>query len=237
MASGYEALVLANKPVLYVPGGEVSGSIAEDRSRTLDCTFNESPRRGMPGPPGLGLGFDPLGSGSNRVSRAYTTLYSTTSTAMSWEAWVLLKDPISAGGNTVFNKGSNSAAFSNRSWDVLIDTNAKLTFWFFQTTIRYIYTSNRALTIGRWHHIAVTFGNGVVSLYIDGQLDGPPVTRAGQPNGGSSLPIYIGFRSGTTSCTFNGTICQVAYYLHTRLSSAEIGKRWAYSRSLTTTAL
>ena len=62
---------------------------------------------------------------------------------------------------------------------------------------------------GEWHHVAATFDNGTVSIYIDGNLDA--MTTTGPLFGSSSLRYgFLGV--GSESGTYNGTTGPASYF-------------------------
>jgi len=73
-------------------------------------------------------------------------------------------------------------------------------------------------TLNEWHHVAVTFDQGDVKLYIDGSVEGSGA--APSPLAGNNLPLRIGADSQGQSL-FHGLIDDVAVFDHA-LTEAEI---------------
>ncbi|MHC4431745.1 MAG: LamG domain-containing protein [Planctomycetota bacterium] len=73
-------------------------------------------------------------------------------------------------------------------------------------------------TLEQWHHVAVTFDEGVVRLYVDGSVSGEG--SAPSPLAGNSLTLRIGADSNGQSL-FHGLIDDARVYNHA-LTEAEI---------------
>ena len=73
-------------------------------------------------------------------------------------------------------------------------------------------------TLEEWHHVAVTFDDGDVRLYVDGSIEGGG--SAPSPLAGNSLPLRIGADSDGQSL-FHGLIDDARVYNHA-LTDAEI---------------
>ncbi|MEN6423903.1 MAG: LamG-like jellyroll fold domain-containing protein [Phycisphaerales bacterium] len=79
-------------------------------------------------------------------------------------------------------------------------------------------STNVGYTLNEWHHMAVTFDQGDVKLYIDGAVEG--TGTAPSPLAGNSLPLRIGADSEGQSL-FHGLIDDAAVFDHA-LTEAEI---------------
>jgi hypothetical protein len=73
-------------------------------------------------------------------------------------------------------------------------------------------------TLEEWHHVAVTFDEGDVKLYVDGSIEGEGI--APSPLAGNNLPLRIGADSDGQSL-FHGLIDDVRVY-NMALTEAEI---------------
>ncbi|RMG80546.1 MAG: LamG domain-containing protein, partial [Chloroflexi bacterium] len=84
--------------------------------------------------------------------------------------------------------------------------------------------ANTALTVGKWHHVAVTFVNatGEVKIYIDGVLDrtGTWVNHQGTQTVGE-IKVSSTWYSAGASAPLLGSMCDLAIY-NRALSEAEV---------------
>ena len=66
----------------------------------------------------------------------------------------------------------------------------------------YSFESTNKVNDGEWHHVAVVFDNGLLSMYIDGELD--KSENIGSSAFGSGLKRYGFVGSGSETTSFNG---------------------------------
>ncbi|MEL7146796.1 MAG: LamG-like jellyroll fold domain-containing protein, partial [Bacteroidota bacterium] len=66
----------------------------------------------------------------------------------------------------------------------------------------YSFESTNKVNDGEWHHVAVVFDNGQLSMYIDGELD--KSENIGSATFGSGLKRYGFIGSGSETTSFNG---------------------------------
>ncbi len=84
------------------------------------------------------------------------------------------------------------------------------------------YSANGAITVGlnEWHHVAGTYENSTIKLYVDGVLD--TTTASAAAMGKSTTNLFIGENSESTGRTWNGLLDDVRIYRRA-LSASEIG--------------
>jgi len=85
-------------------------------------------------------------------------------------------------------------------------------------------------TLDEWHHVAVTFDEGDVKLYVDGSIEGEGSTSS--PLAGNSIPLRIGADSNAQNL-FHGLIDDVRVYNHalteTEIRAAMVGEAVAFA--------
>ena len=99
-------------------------------------------------------------------------------------------------------------------------TDGKLRAWFGGNTI----DSNTSLQSGAWSHVAATFDNTTIKLYINGVLDNSSSASGSIVTGRA---VTIGSVNAHNDYFFNGTIDEVIVWNRT-LSADEIYNHWAY---------
>ncbi|HRT40318.1 MAG TPA: DUF2341 domain-containing protein, partial [Candidatus Woesebacteria bacterium] len=129
-------------------------------------------------------------------------------TSFTVSAWIKFSsNPATQRG--IVSKGSASG---NNRFDLNLETNGKIRFWF--SSSGNTAFSKSALSINTWHHI-VGIWNGTQSIvYVDGIAgtainNSPSVTI-------SSDPIYIGSWNRESPWFFNGYIDEVKIYAYAR---------------------
>jgi hypothetical protein len=97
------------------------------------------------------------------------------------------------------------------------------------------YSSTATLSTGVWYHGAMTFNNGTLNFYLNGQLDSTQATGCSSI-GTSSNPLDIGFAAsgGQAWNYFSGIIDDVAIW-NTALTSAEMTTIYQRESALTVT--
>ena len=71
--------------------------------------------------------------------------------------------------------------------------------------------TDQVITIGRWHHVAVTSDGMTTTLYLDGATD-PAWTIPRQPVSGTSNPLRFGFTTGYGGTQLDGALDEVQLY-------------------------
>lgn len=98
---------------------------------------------------------------------------------------------------TIFTTRYGSNTGSNAGW-ISLNTEGK-TLWFYNGQYHGVNSSN--FTIGQWHHIAVTYKDGLATWYLDGQQIGNPI----QDTAGSvGAHPYFCLGDGYTGTSWNG---------------------------------
>ena len=123
------------------------------------------------------------------------------------EAWIRID---AAADRTVFMKGEYGYGLS-------IDSSNKLRFWSTgDRSISDAVVSNMAISLGNWHHIAVSSDGAVVKFYIDGKFAGNNRTDAAFTS--ANGPLYVGKSGLIGSDYFNGIIDEVRVWNTVRTS-------------------
>jgi hypothetical protein len=128
------------------------------------------------------------------------------------EAWVLLKE-WPAGDDTrrwIVNK--NTHEFTQGHYALMIDGNkagAYLNIGGGQENCYEAWSAPNALSLNRWHHLAMTYDGSSLKVY----LDGTPVASKtiDKPRVPGSTPLHIGRRQDGYNC-FKGIIDEVRIY-------------------------
>ena len=98
---------------------------------------------------------------------------------------------------TIFTTRYGSNTGSNAGW-ISLNTEGK-TLWFYNG--QYHGVNSNTFTIGKWHHIAVTYKNGLATWYLDGQQVGNPIQDT---IGSVGAHPYFCLGDGYTGTSWNG---------------------------------
>lgn len=231
----YVSEVLADSPLGYWRQGDASGTTMTDSSGNgRNGTYVNSPTLAQSG----ALSSDPsdtavLYDGSN--DRADTTWGSWQNvTDITVEAWI--KTTASGSDRMICARDGNSG---HRIFDFLVNSTGKLVFTRRElpsgSTSLLSATSTVNVNDGNWHHVAATFDQTTIQLYIDGSPENS--ATAGPGNGGLRQSATAIFQvacknNGGPNSFFSGTIDEVAYY-GTVLSAARLAAHHTASSSIT----
>ena len=92
----------------------------------------------------------------------------------------------------------------------------------------YHYSTANSITMGNWHHVAVTWGpTGGIKFYINGSLD-TTISSSGSGNGWSQNTHYLGYESGTRR--YKGDI-DIARIYEKELSLTQIQQNYNAEKS------
>jgi len=145
---------------------------------------------------------------------------------MTMEAWV--KADANQTRTIILAKWGPSGS---RSYELGIDSNGNTQLFaavdngaFLET----LYTDVAPLVPGTWYHVAATYKEGVVDLYINGALDATR-SNAGGTIASSTDSLKIGARNPTPERFFNGTIDEVKIYPFA-LAAAQINQNYLQSK-------
>jgi predicted glutamine amidotransferase len=136
-------------------------------------------------------------------------------TEMTMECWVKSGVDSQSATNILGKWMSNQP----RSYQLGFDTNGNSQlFVAVQNTngfLQTLYSDTSPLVTGTWYHVAATYKNGLLNLYVNGVLDAT-ATNAGGAITGSTVPLRIGCRDNAdgSACErfFDGSIDEVKIY-------------------------
>lgn len=135
------------------------------------------------------------------------------------EFW--LKANVAGAGTYLLGK---SHPDGGQGWDVRLDANrvqvVGLNGWGFTIT------SGASISVGAWHHVALSAAASAVELWIDGALAG---TSARSPIGATANPFRLAFTTSFGGSALDGLLDEVSLY-DRALSSAEIRAAYAGAR-------
>ena len=138
--------------------------------------------------------------------------------ALTWESWIKTTDF----SDNVLG-GWNTSANGNLFW---FRVHNELGDRFLQIYDGVSHNSQKDVSDGIWHHIAVIYDNGNTTAYIDGEIDIGPYSRSRTFSSSDKVTIGAEWDSGVLSGYFNGIIDEVRIY-NKALSSAEIQQLYA----------
>lgn len=186
-ASTYHDAVLADSPVAFWPLDETSGN-------PVDATGNGHNLSWESGPPAYGVD-GPTTDGETAVGLAseydaespevYGSMSSASDLAISsgtLEAWVktTVTDSDSTGHNWEFVAGKQNA------YGIFINGGEPLVYdWGSRTWTQFPVD----IADGQWHYLALTFGDGTATLYVDGSSVGSQEWSVGS----QSSPFTVGY--------------------------------------------
>ncbi len=227
-ASVYDNTVLAHNPVAFLPLNDTPLTTARNLATIAGAqngTYNGATSGFSGGPDGRGAMFTPT---STYVSVPnYPALDATT--AFTIEAWVNVASANANGLGTVLaiNRAANGTGLS---FDLNGD-HPELALNNF--SVNYAELSTGSVLNGQWNQIAVTWGEGAPTFYIDGvavgNSDANTFTNALTLS--TTLPLTIGVEFPTASPAgngrwFNGGIEDVSFY-NTALNASQISADYA----------
>lgn len=123
-------------------------------------------------------------------------------TAMTAMAWIRL-DNTPTELKTFISKDSN--------YEVHIDSNRQVYWWWQDSNnVTRSFTSGSTVNLGQWHHVAVTYKDGLQVIYIDGQ-EAARQTHTGQLITNSNA-LQIGQDQNVTARFFDGGIDEVKIF-------------------------
>lgn len=153
--------------------------------------------------PGAALDFD---GNSDMVSINHSYLFNF-SNVLSLEAWI---NTTSYSENYIISKGNDSFFFAVNGSGTS-QNDGKLSFYLNGVTSSWL-SGNANVSDGNWHHVAVTYDNSTIKLYVDGVPDAS-FSATGAASTGTSQ-VYIGFRplSANSFRYFQGKMDEVRFW-------------------------
>jgi hypothetical protein len=219
MVNQENATTTSNNPVGWWKMDEGTGLTTADSSGNGNTgTLTNGPTWAT-GKLGNGLSFD----GVNDYVNMGNVLNMTTND-FTVGAWI--KTTMVAEGHIV-SKGSNASGTLKRYilQTVLVSGTYRCGFSISDGDIRTIGSGVINVADGNWHYCVVVFDrDSTAKVYVDGKLDGTPVTLASQVDDlTNTTPFYIG--RNATGSYFNGLIDDVRIY-NRALSAGEVAQMY-----------
>lgn len=87
--------------------------------------------------------------------------------------------------------GNMSPATLNSHWSFGPISNSKLAFSYWNSSSLSTVVSASDLSLGNWHHIAMTKATDGIRLFINGEKPNDPVLHTGTPTEGGSYPLLV----------------------------------------------
>ncbi len=228
-------------PVAHYRLNETSGTTANDQSGSGNsATYVNNPTLGQPGAVGGSLDTAVALNGVNQYVALPSTPFdgygSTSAYALTFETW-FHAPPGASGvilGQTAAGATPGSAEPFGWVPGVHLGTDGKIRsslFWHGDVNARLVSPGGAAYNDGNWHHVAVTYGGGVETLFIDGvavgQLSAAEVPYA------AAYSYYLGtgytawWAGGNGGWHYFGGKLDEARLYPRALSAAEISQRAA----------
>ena len=136
-------------------------------------------------------------------------------TQLSFSIWLKL-DTTQSGWGQVCKIGTSGTAWTNIIFGLDNQKDAYLRFTLSDGSSYTGYNgphSNASLQDAKWHHIAATYDNGVMRMFVDGvETNSSPFTTTIVPNISSATKIIVG--SGDTGEGMTGNVCDFRIYNH-----------------------
>lgn len=232
-SSAYAAAALADRPLHYWRLGEATGAAANSASYdnlTVNGSVTRSQTGAVPGDADTAIRFN--GNSTQYAATATSRLGRHT---FSVEAWVRTN---STSGGKIIGFGNRTTGNST-SYDrhLYIGNDGRVRFGVAPVGGTRIVTSPNSLVDNTWHHVVGTLGDGVMTLYVDGQQVGQLTGVRMAANyqgvwrvGGDNLS---GWANRPVSDYFNGTIDEAAVYPRA-LTAAEVAQHYAVGSTGTT---
>jgi Concanavalin A-like lectin/glucanases superfamily/Bacterial Ig-like domain len=217
-ASAYSQAVLSDGPAAYWRVGEPSGSLATDQTANGNlAAYSGGATLGVPGAlsgdSDTAVSFDGVDDALSAPDAPSLDL----SSGATVEAWV---KRAKTGWQVVAGKpGNGQSRFEN--YALWFDSSNFLRA-FFGNGLAYASISSATPLDTNWHHVAATYDNATIRLYIDGALNASGAASVQlTPN---TQPMNVG-RDQFNSYYFGGRLDEVAVY-PTALSAARISRHY-----------
>ena len=119
------------------------------------------------------------------------------------------------------SSGLKSILSKDENFEYHLTTGGEAYYWWRTATggTHSITTSGAGISVGNWHHVAVTFSASKLRLYIDGAMIGEK-TQPGTLSSGGNSAAFIGSDRGKSEF-FRGGIDDLRIY-NSGLSKGEI---------------
>ncbi|WP_282848608.1 LamG-like jellyroll fold domain-containing protein [Microbacterium oxydans] len=207
-ASAYSKKILADKPSLYYPMGNVS----------KDWTGSNNPVNGT-GAAASSSGIANSGTGSTTFNgttngRVSSDAKAPVSSEFSSEIW--FQTTTKTGGMLIGSGAAKTGSSASVDRQLYMTNSGTLTFGVSAGQARSTIAGTKALNDGVWHHAVVSQGAAGMKLYVDGELvasDAAVTTAKTDPAylriGGDAL---TGWPSAPSSNYFKGSLDEAAVY-------------------------
>ncbi len=204
-ADGVNAL----SPVAYWQVDETSGGVATDSAGANDATIHSNVTLGTSGINGNSGAFDLHGNNSSNNNGFIEVAHSGDFALAQGTVQLWINADSTSGTQYLVEK---SDVGEREELKVYLNAGKIV----FELTNNYsthvLDTNTTTITAGTWHHVAVTFGDGQMRIYLDGQLAG---SRSSSHDLSSNTEdLWIGARTdgGWNEDHFQGQIDEVAFH-------------------------
>ena len=237
-----ELQVVTNTSGAYYKLNETTGIFAGDSSGSGNhAIYVGSPLLGQSGALAGNLDTAASFNGVNQYVALPEAAFGSYGSTLSFETW--FSAPAGASGVILGQTGAGATpgvgGANGYVPAIHLGTDGKLRsslFWHGDVNARLVSPGPRTYNDGSWHHVAVTYGNGVESLYIDGALAGQQAAAEVPYAGSYSYFLGAGYTPQWTGGNggwhfFRGRLDEAT--LHSRaLSPLEISQHFAAGNSI-----
>lgn len=205
-----------------------NGDAADRTTGPVDGTLNGGPISRVSGVPGTrspAMRFDANASQTQYIDLGNTSVWNLTGSSLTATLWVR---PWVSGSNFsgLITRGQNPDAFSNRTFNVNLNTTGTLTWQMFVGGANSNITSTATIRAGSWGFVAGTYDGSTGRLYVNGIQD-TSASWSGAPNNPNSRNLEIGRMQGISSSNPTYDLAHVAFWNYRALTAASIARLYA----------
>ncbi len=163
---------------------------------------------------------------SSNIMLPFSSLYNIPSSGQfTLSAWILPYTSNSTKALVVRSEFNSNFNLSMWNYGLYILSNKAMSGY---ANNNFLVGSSTFAEFGCWHHLAVTYNNGIWVLYVDGKLEAQDNSQTKFITQSASAPIGIGRKGAASGDYFNGKIDDVRMY-STALTFAQIKQQFAYA--------
>lgn len=192
--------------LLHLPLNETSGERAVDEGDYgTNGTYTNGVRLGQPGVREKAGDYAPDFDGiDDYIVVPHSDQLNWSSRGITLMAWVNADTHSDYAG--VLVKGGDSLAWPGAAnYSLMIMSNGRVKF-----AAGSYYNGSRTITVGNWHHVAVTYNRSGVTMYVDGQRDVQYSASLSPTVNGDDL--FVGVNKAGSDVYFDGRIADVRLF-------------------------